>query len=78
MSLELVTGKDYLSFSAVKNYANCGEQYRLERIVGIPTAGSWALFGGRYFHRLRVPGSWHAPIHRTSPGGRLAGGGERS
>jgi len=50
VSLQLVTGKDYLSFSAVKNYANCGEQFRLERIVGIPTAGSWALFGGKVFH----------------------------
>lgn len=49
-NLELVTGKRYLSFSAVKSYANCGEQFRLERIVQIPTAGSWALFGGKVFH----------------------------
>ena len=49
-TLELVTGKRYLSFSAVKAYANCGEQFRLERIVQIPTTGSWALFGGKVFH----------------------------
>lgn len=49
-SLREVTGKNYLSFSSVKNYANCGEMFRLERIVGIATTGNWAMFAGKVFH----------------------------
>jgi|TARA_B100001093_G_scaffold232871_1_gene223267 hypothetical protein len=45
-----VTGKAHLSLSALKSYSTCGEQYRLERIVGVETDSSWALFGGKVFH----------------------------
>ena len=50
MTLELITGKDYLSFSAVRSYANCSEQFRLERVIGIRTQGSWAMVAGNVFH----------------------------
>ena len=45
-----VTGKDYLSHSAISAYSRCSEQFRLERIEKIPTTGSWAMFGGKVFH----------------------------
>ena len=49
-SLHEVTGKNHLSYSSVKNYANCGEMFRLERVVGIATTGNWAMFAGKVFH----------------------------
>lgn len=49
-SLMDITGKGYLSFSAVNQLSTCGEQFYLTRVMKIPDAGSWALYGGKAFH----------------------------
>lgn len=42
---------EHLSFSQVKNLLDCGERYRLTRILGIPDPSGWPLVGGSSFHR---------------------------
>lgn len=49
-SLQTITGKSYLSFSAVNQLSTCGEQFYLTRVMRLPDAGSWALYGGKAFH----------------------------
>ena len=49
-SMQLLTGKGYLSFSAVNQLSTCGEQFFLTRVMQIPDPGSWALYGGKAFH----------------------------
>lgn len=49
-SLEAVTGKGYLSFSALNQYTTCGEQFYLTRVLRLPDPLSWALYGGKAFH----------------------------
>jgi RecB family exonuclease len=39
-----------LSHSAVEDYSQCGEKYRLRRIAKVPQVPSWALVGGSAFH----------------------------
>jgi putative RecB family exonuclease len=48
--MELLTGKGYLSFSAVNQLSTCGEQFLLTRVMRLPDPGSWALHGGKAFH----------------------------
>ena len=89
-SLQSVTGKNYLSFSSVKNYANCGEMFRLERIVGIKTTGNWAMFGGKVFHlateyldngthdtiELALEAAWSTEAKQVDDLSELRGGGK--
>jgi hypothetical protein len=39
-----------LSHSAVEDYAQCGEKYRLRRVARVPQVPGWALVGGSAFH----------------------------
>lgn len=48
--LQAVTGKDYLSHSSLSTWLDCGERFRLERIVAVPQTPAWYLIGGSAFH----------------------------
>lgn len=50
MSLETLTGKPYLSYSAIDSYLTCGERFKLERIVGLQSGDAWYLYGGSAVH----------------------------
>lgn len=41
---------DRLSHSQLNGWANCSEQYRLERIVRVPQIPAWYLIGGNAVH----------------------------
>lgn len=41
-----------LSHSAVEDYAQCGEKYRLRRVARVPQVPGWALVGGSAFHAV--------------------------
>jgi hypothetical protein len=45
-----LTGKSWLSYSAVSSYHDCGERFRLERIVNVPQAPAWWFAGGSGVH----------------------------
>lgn len=49
-TLELKTGKNYVSHSAMSTWLNCGWQYYLSRIQNVPEAPSWWLVGGKAVH----------------------------
>lgn len=40
-----------MSHSQATSLLNCGEQYRLTRILGVPDPSGWALTGGKALHR---------------------------
>ena len=50
-TLELKTGKNYVSHSAMSTWLNCGWQYYLSRIQHVPEAPSWWLVGGKAVHK---------------------------
>jgi hypothetical protein len=50
MTLELVTGKNYVSHSAMSTWLGCGWQYYLSRVVHVPEAPSYWLAGGKAVH----------------------------
>ena len=49
-SLELKTGKNYVSHSAISTWLNCGWQYYLSRIHHVDEAPSYWLVGGKAVH----------------------------
>lgn len=49
-SLEVLTGRNYLSHSSMSTFVDCGERFRLERVVGVPQQKAWYLVGGSAFH----------------------------
>lgn len=50
MSLELVDGPDYASYSQLTTFASCGKQYQLGRIFKLPEKPAWYLCGGTAVH----------------------------
>lgn len=50
MTLELITGKDYISHSAMSTWLGCGWQYYLTRVQHVPEAPSYWLAGGKAVH----------------------------
>lgn len=48
--LELITGKAHLSYSAVSTLSDCGERFRLERVVQVPQAPAWWFTAGSAYH----------------------------
>lgn len=49
-SLELLTGKDYVSHSAMNTWLSCGWSYYLSRIQQVPQNPSYWLVGGKSVH----------------------------
>ena len=41
---------DYMSYSRMNSILTCGEQFRLERVLKLPSRESWASVGGNAFH----------------------------
>ena len=50
-SLEVLTGRNYLSHSSLTSWLKCGEQFRLERVAGAPQGTAWYLVGGSAVHK---------------------------
>lgn len=49
-TLEQLTGKAHTSYSAFTTYLDCGEKFRLQRIVGISEDPAYYLAGGSAVH----------------------------
>jgi hypothetical protein len=49
-NLELLTGKNYVSHSAMSTWLSCGWQYYLSRVHHVPEAPSYWLVGGKALH----------------------------
>lgn len=49
-TLEALTGRNYLSYSALNTLVDCGERFRLERVVQVPQTQAWWFVGGSAFH----------------------------
>ena len=49
-SLTDLTGRDYLSFSSLSSYADCGERFYWERVKSVHTEKGWWLVAGTAFH----------------------------
>lgn len=49
-NLEALTGSAYLSFSSMESWLNCGEKYRLEKVVKVAQTPAWYLLGGSAVH----------------------------
>lgn len=41
---------DYMSYSRMNSILTCGEQFRLERVLKMPSREHWASIGGNAFH----------------------------
>lgn len=50
MTLENLTGKDYVSHSAINTWLNCGWQFYLSRVQRVPENPSYWLAGGKAVH----------------------------
>lgn len=48
--LETLTQKNYLSYSSMNTYLECGERFRLERVLGAPQQKAWYFIGGDAVH----------------------------
>lgn len=43
---------EWLSHSQIKSWTHCGEQFRLEKVVKVPSTTGWALPGGSAVHTM--------------------------
>ena len=49
-SLEVLTGSPYLSYSSFSTFLDCGERYRLTKVIGVKQDNAWYLLGGSAVH----------------------------
>lgn len=49
-SLEQLTARNYLSYSSLSSWLDCGERFRLERVLNAPQSNAWWFLGGSAFH----------------------------
>ena len=49
-TLRELTGKDHVSYSGFDTFQQCGEKYRLTRVLSVAEEQAWWLFGGSAFH----------------------------
>jgi len=50
-SIEKLTGKKHLSYSGLDTYQQCGEKYRLSRVLHVEEGQAWWFIGGSAIHR---------------------------
>lgn len=50
-TLESLTGRNYLSYSSFTSWLDCGERFRLERVMQAPQRTGWWLVGGHAVHK---------------------------
>lgn len=50
-SLQVLTGRDYLSYSSLSSWLDCGERFRLERVLNAPQSDAWWFIGGDAVHK---------------------------
>lgn len=49
-TLEALTGRDYLSYSSLTSWLDCGERFRLERVLNAPQSRAWWFIAGSAIH----------------------------
>ena len=49
-TLETLTGKPHFSYSALDTFQQCGEKFRLTRVLNVPEQQAWWFAGGSAFH----------------------------
>ena len=50
-NLEDLTGRPHLSYSSLTSWLDCGERFRLERVMSAPQTNAWWFLGGDTVHR---------------------------
>jgi hypothetical protein len=50
VTIEVKTGKGYVSYSGISTWQDCGWKFYLSRVQQIPEKGSWWLVGGNAVH----------------------------
>lgn len=46
-----LTGRDYLSYSSMTSWLDCGQRFELERVLNAPQQRAWWFVGGDALHR---------------------------
>ena len=56
---------NHLSPSQINTLLTCGEQYRLERVVRVPSRPMWAGIGGSTVHKVteQLDREWYEATH---------------
>ena len=50
-TLQVLTGRNYLSYSSLTSWLDCGERFRLERVLDAPQSPAWWFIGGDAVHK---------------------------
>jgi putative RecB family exonuclease len=90
-SLEVLTGSPSLSFSSMDSFLQCGERYRLEKVVKVQQKRAWYLLGGSAVHTatelVDLEGlaaedawatAWAQQLETLAPGEEVRAGGRAS
>lgn len=51
-SLFDLTGREHLSYSSMSSWLECGERFRLERVMSAPQSDAWWFIGGDVTHKV--------------------------
>lgn len=91
-SIETLTGKKHLSYSGLDTYQQCGEKYRLTRVLNVKETKAWWFIGGSAIHRATewwdlgdgnpLPkiwaDAWEEVTQDIEPGEKISAGGRVS
>ena len=50
-TLQQLTGRSHLSYSSLTSWLDCGERFRLERVLNAPQSDAWWFLGGDSIHK---------------------------
>ena len=90
--LEMLTGRNYLSYSGMSAWLDCGKRFELERVYNAPQTKAWWFLGGDAVHAaseaidkgetddptVAWAQAWEKSLSEIEPGETLKAGGRKS
>ena len=90
--LEVITGRNYLSYSSMSSWLECGKRFELERVYNAPQTGAWYFLGGNAVHKASEyldlgetddshaawSRAWAEELANVEPGTEIKAGGRKS
>lgn len=68
--LEILTGRNYLSYSSLSSWLDCGARFKYERVMNAPQTEAWYFLGGHAVHAATEKAD-HEGITRIDEAGPL-------
>ena len=90
--LEILTGRNYLSYSSLSSWLECSKRFELERVLNAPQTEAWWFLGGNAVHKaselldlgelddptIAWARAFNEELEKIEPGTEIKAGGRKS